>query len=194
MSQHPRPWHRGSVFGDGPRHPLDRERRAQWKARLAMHERAGRITATHEKVGLALLHRLGQDGRLDPSHATLASDTGRAPSTVKRALARLKQCGLVAWVLRIVRDGNRVVQTSNGYLVTLGSAPVFPESRCKARTDLGTLKLDISTAQTTLPMVVAEGDRQDAKTALAKIAANRQAAVLAALTQKRLTRGAVVRT
>jgi DNA-binding GntR family transcriptional regulator len=108
-----------------------------------MHERAGRITAAHEKIGLALLRRLGTDGRLDPSHATLAEDTGRAPSTVKRALARLKACGLVSWALRIVRAGNRVVQTSNGYLVTLGSAPAFPEDRCKARTGHQTRQIEI---------------------------------------------------
>jgi hypothetical protein len=34
---HPRPWHRGSVFGDGPRRPLDREQRARIKYLLNAH-------------------------------------------------------------------------------------------------------------------------------------------------------------
>ena len=37
---HPRPWHRNSAFGPGPRRPLDRERRVVWKARIEMHRRA----------------------------------------------------------------------------------------------------------------------------------------------------------
>ena len=68
---HPRPWHRHSVFGDGPRVPMCRERRAVWKARIEIHRRAGRITDGEAYVGLALLKRLGQDGRCDPSHQTL---------------------------------------------------------------------------------------------------------------------------
>src|SRR3954464_6471388 len=72
MSDHPRPWHRGSVFGDGHRVPMDRERRAVWKARVEIHCRAGRITDGYSYVALALLKRLGTDGRCDPSHQTLA--------------------------------------------------------------------------------------------------------------------------
>jgi hypothetical protein len=185
---HPRPYRAGSIFGEGIRHPLDRERRSQWKARLAMHERAGRITSDHEKIGLAMLRRLGQDGRLDPSHTTIANDCGKAASTVQRALKRLAACGLLGWLRRIVRDGNRVVQTSNAYLLTLGNPPSFPENRCEARTDRQTRKdRDSSVHQTVLD--VSDGDRAEARTALA----SRQAAVLAAMAQKRLTRGAVAR-
>jgi hypothetical protein len=137
---HPRPWRRDSVFGDGLRIPMCRERRAQWKARIAMHERAGRITSDHEKIGLALLKRLGQDGRCDPSHETLAADSGKAASTVQRALKRLAECGLLGWLRRIVREGSRVVQTSNSYMLTLGNPPTFPEYRCETRTDRQTLQ------------------------------------------------------
>src|SRR5689334_13188083 len=63
MSDHPRPWHRGSVFGDGHRVPMDRERRAVWKARVEIHRRAGRITDGFSYVALALLKFLGADGR-----------------------------------------------------------------------------------------------------------------------------------
>jgi hypothetical protein len=62
------PWHRDSVFDDGPRHPLCRERRVVWKARIDLFRRAGRVTNGEPYVGQALLKRLGQDGRWDPSH------------------------------------------------------------------------------------------------------------------------------
>jgi hypothetical protein len=70
-----RRYRRNSIFGDGHRVPLDRERRAVWKARIEMHRRAGRLTDGHAFVALALVRRLGTDGRLDPSHATLADGT-----------------------------------------------------------------------------------------------------------------------
>jgi hypothetical protein len=47
-------------------------------------------------VGAALLRRLGQDGRCDPPHQTLADDSGESISTVKRALAAFRDCGLVS--------------------------------------------------------------------------------------------------
>jgi hypothetical protein len=152
---HPRPWRRDSVFGDGLRIPMCRERRAQWKARLAMHERAGRITSDHEKIGLALLKRLGQDGRCDPSYQTLATDSGKAASTVQRALRRLADCGLLGWLRRIVREGSRVVQTSNSYMLTLGNPPTFPEYRCKTRTARQTLQIDIPYVPITSPAEIA---------------------------------------
>jgi hypothetical protein len=182
---HAHPWHRGSIFGEGPRHPLDRERRAVWKARLAMHERAGRITSDHEKIGEALLKRLGTDGRCDPSHATLAADTGKDVSTVKRALKAFHACGLVSWAKRIVRAGQRVVQTSNAYLLTLGAAPNFPADRCEVPSARQTLKDIDSSVQQSVPEV-SERERREAQAAMAK----RRAVVDARL----LTRGAVART
>jgi hypothetical protein len=169
-------WHRGSIFGDGPRHPLDRERRAQWKARLAMHERAGRITSDHEKIGEALLKRLGTDGRCDPSHATLAADTRKDVSTVKRAMKAFQACGLVSWARRIVRDGRRVVQTSNAYLLTLGAAPNFPADRCEVPSARETIKDRDSSVQIGLPEV-SERERREARDVMAK----RQAVIQARL-------------
>lgn len=119
---HPRPWHRGSEFGDGLRFPLDRERRAIWKARLDLARRAGRITALHELIGLALLRRHGTDGRCDPAQDTLAADAGCSPRTVRTALAALANLGLLAWVRRLVRIGRRVAQTSNAYTLIVGRA------------------------------------------------------------------------
>ena len=132
---HPRPWHRDSVFGDGPRVPMCRERRAVWKARIEIHRRAGRITDGESYVGLALLKRLGQDGRCDPSHQTLADDSGESISTVQRALKAFFACGMVSWIRRLVRDGWRACQTSNAYLLTLGKTPEIPIKRCDCQTD-----------------------------------------------------------
>lgn len=121
----PRKWHRNSEFGPGPRVPLDRERRAQWRARLDIFRRAGRLTADHVEVGRALLRRLGEDGRCDPSHATLAADAGESERTVRRALHAMASCGLLSWVRRLVRDRWRAAQTSNAYRLLVQAAQPF---------------------------------------------------------------------
>jgi DNA-binding transcriptional MocR family regulator len=128
MSHHPRPWHRASVFGDGYRVPLDRERRAVWKARVEIHRRAGRLTDGGSYVALALLKRLGSDGRCDPSQQTLADDSGESIDTVQRALKALYAIGMVTWLRRLIREGNQVKQTSNSYLLTVGQTPDHCES------------------------------------------------------------------
>lgn len=136
---HPRPWHRNSEFGPGPRVPLCRERRAQWRARLDLHRRAGRVTALHAEVGRALLRRLAEDGRCDPAHDTLAADAGCSTRTVRRALAALAGCGLVRWVQRLVRDGWRAAQTSNAYALAVGEPAPLPAPRCGGQSGRGTL-------------------------------------------------------
>jgi AraC-like DNA-binding protein len=130
--QHPRPWHRGSEFGDGLRWPLDREQRCVWRVRLDLARRAGRITALQAQIGLALLRRLGQDGRCDPSHDTLATDAGCGPRTVRRALMALFELGMLRWINRLVRAGQRTEQTSNAYTLIVAVAAVFaPRPRRK---------------------------------------------------------------
>jgi AraC-like DNA-binding protein len=123
--QHPYPWHRGSEFGDGLRWPLDREQRCVWRVRLDLARRAGRITPLHVLIGLALLRRLGQDGRCDPSHDTIAADTGCSPRTVRTALAALFQLGMLKWVNRLVRVGARVAQASNAYTLLVATVAAF---------------------------------------------------------------------
>jgi hypothetical protein len=110
-------FHRHSVFGTGPRRPLDREQRARYKFLVHAHRTAENLTADHKNVAEALLRRLGVDGRCDPSQATLADDAGCKERTVRRALVQLRDLGLVHWHQRIVRSGWRVVQTSNAYLL-----------------------------------------------------------------------------
>ena len=131
--QHPRPWHRGSEFGDGLRFPLDRERRCVWRVRLDLARRAGRITALHALVGEALLRRQGTDGRCDPSHDTLAADVGCCARTVRTALAALFQLGMLRWVNRLIRVGSRTEQTSNAYTLIVAVAAAFvPRPRRKS--------------------------------------------------------------
>lgn len=129
---HPRPWHRGSLFGDGPRRSLGADERRAWLARAEGERRAGRLTALHVDVGRALLKRLGEDGRCDPAHATLATDAGCGERTVRRALAGLREAGMLAWEQRVVRrlwpagelGATRAEQTSNAYALLLPMGPI----------------------------------------------------------------------
>jgi hypothetical protein len=112
------------VFSDGRRVPLDRERRARFRFLTRAHARARRITPKHEWVADALLKRLGEDGQCDPSHATLAADTGVSDRTVRRATAQMQALGLLRWETRLVRAGWRAEQTSRfcrkvGFLLRL---------------------------------------------------------------------------
>ena len=132
------------MFGDGPCHPLCRERRAVWKARIEIQRRAGQVTDGESYVGQALLKRLGQDGRCDPSHQTLADDSGESVSTVKRALKAFWACGLVNWVRRLWRNGTRVSQDTNAYVLTLGEPPKFPRVRCEGQFGRETKSVDKS--------------------------------------------------
>lgn len=191
MSAHPRPWHRGSTFGDGPRRPLDREQRARFRYLLNAHCRAGHITDKGAKVGEALLKRLSVDGRCDPSHQTLADDvkasTGKCSErTARRALDAMKGLGLVTWARRIVRAGWRVSQTSNAYvLVPLATVNppairLIPSGGHSGRETRSESFISVQHPVSDVP----EGDRIGARAALAEIAAKRQAVLQARLLGK----------
>lgn len=126
-----RPHHAESTFGAGPRLPLDLGARCLWLARLDAARRARRITPAHELVGRAMLRRLGDDGRLDPSHATLAHDTGLSERTIYRALDAMAAAGLVTWRRRVIRVGARVLQTTSAYALTTAGAPLPKPLRIK---------------------------------------------------------------
>ena len=126
MPKSTRKWHRNSIFGDGPRVRLDREQRAQWKAKLQLQRRPGRLTIGSADVGRALCNMLGNDGRLDPSHATIAVRSGVHISTVKRALEQLAEFGFLSWTRRLIRRAWRCEQTTSAYvLMTPRAAPLF---------------------------------------------------------------------
>ena len=139
-------WRRASIFGDGPRVPLDRNGRARFSFLLDAHHRTGRLTRAARDVGRALLKRLGVDGQCDPSHATLADDAGCCVRTVERACGAIQAIGLLFWQRRLVRDGSRVDQTSNAYVLTPALATV-PEPRLRDRHNAGgTLSKDLLSA------------------------------------------------
>lgn len=123
------PWRASSLFGCGPRVPLNRDQRGIITQRLRSFRLRREITALHEQVGLELLRLLGTDGRLDPSQATLAARAGCCERTVSTALRRFRTLGLLEWVQRLVRQGQRVRQTSNAYVFRL-SGPVPATIRC----------------------------------------------------------------
>lgn len=140
-SNHPRPWQRGSVFGAGPRRPLDREQRARFRFLLRAHARAGRLSPKAEWVGEMLLKRLGVDGECDPAHATLANDAGCSVRTVQRATVAMRALGLLRWTTRLVRAGWRTEQTSNAYeLVPTANAAVI---LCGGHAGGQTTKIDL---------------------------------------------------
>jgi hypothetical protein len=142
---HPRPWHRGSLFGDGPRRRLDRNQRARFRFLLKAHTTAGRITPKGEWTGEALLRHLGATGQCDPSHATLAANArGIDPSTVRDALKDMHACGLVTWQRRIVRIGERVEQTSNAYELLPALTPSLFADRCDRESPRATGLIDKS--------------------------------------------------
>jgi hypothetical protein len=168
-ASHPRPWHRGSLFDAGPRVPFDREQRAVWRARLDLARRAGRLTALHAAIGTALARRLGQDGRCDPSHQTIAEDAGASVRTVRRALAAMAECGLVRWVRRLVRTGWQAVQTSNAYALVTNSTPIAAAVRHGGQAGRATLKQGFPKPS---------GGPSEGSDAWARWNANRQIAIL----------------
>lgn len=118
----PNHWHSGSIFGAGPTIALDREQRSRFRALLTLNRRPGRLTIAAAHVGRILVEMLGQDGRLDPSHATIAARASVSVATVIRALAQLRAFGFVTWVRRLVRTTWRCEQTSSAYVLGLPAA------------------------------------------------------------------------
>ncbi len=133
---HPRPWHRGSIYGDGPRRPLDRNGRARFRYLLRAHRRGGHLTRAALDVGEALVKRLGSDGQCDPAQATIAADAGCCERTVRRAIGAMRDLGLLFWTMRLVRSGGwRAAQTSNAYLLLTTAAVPLPRPRCGGHRD-----------------------------------------------------------
>ena len=111
-------WRKDSTFGAGRQVPLDRNARARFIWLVRADRRHGRLSASGEDVAMELVKMLGEDGRLDPSHATLAARIGCHVATVGRSLERLRELGRLTWERRLRRDvgtGWRAEQTSNAY-------------------------------------------------------------------------------
>ena len=119
-----RAWHKGSKFGPGLRKCMAVADRAVFRAKLKLWKGCRRLTAAARDVGQVLVNMLGEDGRLDPCHQTLADLVGCTVRTVQRALDQLHQEGFVTWERRIARraaDLWEVRQVSNAYVLHLPS-------------------------------------------------------------------------
>jgi hypothetical protein len=181
---HPRPWYRDSLFGDGPRCPLDRNQRARFKFLLDAHVRARRLPAKQERVGRALVKRLGADGRCDPTHATLAAHAGCSERTARRACETLRRLGLLRWQHRLVRAGWRSEQTSNAYVLMVTAANPAPLSS-GGQKGRETKLIDKSMSSSSLPLFSYD-ERVAGQAALAEVLRRRQGVVNAMLANKGL--------
>lgn len=117
-----------SEFGPAKRVRLDRNQRAAWRWIAKQHRKHNRLSPAAHDVAEAQLQILGDDGQLDPSHATIAAKAGCHVATVARGLEQLRRLGLIQWVRRLRRDsttGWRVEQTSNAYVLVI----TRPENR-----------------------------------------------------------------
>jgi hypothetical protein len=112
-----------------PRVPLDRNQRARFLYLARQHRRPGRLSAAGLAIAVAPVRLLGADGRLDPSHATLARLAARHVAMVQQQLDRLRQLGLLWWPRRLARAGWRAEQTSNAYRLSPAAAEI-PGERC----------------------------------------------------------------
>ena len=113
-------FHKDSIFGFGPRVPLDREHRAQFRAKLKLQRRPGRLTIAAAEVGRVLVDMLGADGRLDPSYETIATLACVCKDTAVEAVKQLRAFGFLDWTRRMIRGretGGRVQQSSNAYVL-----------------------------------------------------------------------------
>ena len=115
-------YHHVSIFGPGPRVPLDREQQAVFRAKLKLARRPGRLTIAGAEIGRVLLNMMGTDGRLDPMLDTIAKKARVCRSTVQRAIDQLKALGFLDWTRRLVRDRDGTRQTSNAYVLMVPKA------------------------------------------------------------------------
>ena len=113
-------FHKDSIFGPGLRVPLDRERKAQFRAKVRLQRRPGRLTIATAAVALVLVDMLGPDGRLDPSLDTLAALACVCRDTAHEAVKQLRDFGFLDWTKRLIRGretGGRTQQSSNAYVL-----------------------------------------------------------------------------
>jgi hypothetical protein len=185
-------WRRDSIFGDGPRQPLDRNGRARFSFLARQHRASNRLTACDLDVAEVLVSALGDDGRLDLAHATIAERAVCHPTTARRALQRLRELGLVQWVRRLVRGGSdtgwRAAQTSNAYL--LSDAPCLSLPRRILKTCL-TGRAACASQQRPAPPIATPAEIAAAREALARRRLTVEAAMHAAAATHRDVRRAL---
>ena len=115
LPRHLRP-RREKVFGDGRPRPLDREAKVRIMTfaralmrRIEKGKHYGAITAKAYAVLQALLwtRHNARSGLCFPSYETIADDAGCARSTVAECIKALEEAGILSWVHRIKRVGEK---------------------------------------------------------------------------------------
>lgn len=109
---HPRPWRRGSLFGEF-RRPIDRNDRARIIAAAEALERRTKLPGKRDgaigQSGLAVLRALlfhfldPKSGRLDPSYRQMRGQTRFCMQTIAQALKRLAASGILEIQRRMTR-------------------------------------------------------------------------------------------
>lgn len=90
--------------------------------------RDGSIPPNEKTVMLILLSYARQDQVCWPSHKTLAGHLGSSTDTVKRALVKLRERGLIEWTNRTREDGGA---TSCEYRILTSEDTRVPPPQCK---------------------------------------------------------------
>ncbi len=110
-------YRRTATFEIGPRRPLTRREKDAAKARYEeLRKTEPGFTPFFAIILSWLVDRVGYDGRCDPSHATIAEKTGTSVATVKRAIAKGIELGLISATMRVIRVAGRVLQRTSAYL------------------------------------------------------------------------------
>ena len=128
---------------------------------------AGRLTDTQARCLHALQTFRGRGGLLFPAHETIAARAKRSVSTVKRALARAAELGLVRWAQRRVRIGWRWMLTSNAYELIVPGKPENPAKPTVAQSGR------VASPEDTFSLLTAP-DRVTSLAAVAAVLAERQ--------------------
>ena len=95
----------------------------------AKGRKAGAIGQGGLQVLRCLLHQFHNTstGQCDPGYTAIQARTGMCRAAVAEAIKRLEATGIICVMRRLVRNGWRVVQTTNAYLFP-ASTPVHPPS------------------------------------------------------------------
>ena len=100
-----------------------------WTRRIWQEFHAGNLTRAARDV-LLTLHTYSRDGSPAwPSQVTLGDRAQCTARTVRRALERARDLGLVSWTERRVKAGWRWLRTSNLYRLLLPAEPVVASPR-----------------------------------------------------------------
>jgi hypothetical protein len=113
---------------------LDRHQLALWRGRVSAEFAADNLTRAYRDVLFTLADFHTCKEGIFPAHATLAERANASVPTVRRALAMGRRLGLVDWDAQWVRQGWRMLRTTNRYILLLPATPIEAGLRPKQPT------------------------------------------------------------